>query len=203
MSVLSDPHRLLRPLQHPLLLPHLLHSCHTLTPLCSHHLNPSHRYHLSPSLHPAQKHLRTVQSAWTSSRHKNCRPHRAHAWLQACHKAGLLVDPRPCLAAWSGDVLPVHNLHRIRAPEADSIDPTAETLVNNLQPLQDAWDNALVNISRKQAKMQRLYAEQQLHGQDICNRSNHSRGCRDSCITFLSSYSTHSVQGTYQSPLAA
>ena len=63
-------------------------------------------------------------------------------------------------------VLPVHNLHRLRAPEADSIDPTAETLVNNLQPLQDAWDSALVNISRKQAKMQRLYAQKQLHGQD-------------------------------------
>ena len=60
-------------------------------------------------------------------------------------------------------VSPVHKLHRLRAPEADSIDLIAETLVKNLQ---NAWDNALVNISRKQAKMQCLYAEKQLHGQD-------------------------------------
>ena len=86
-------------------------------------------------------------------------------------KLGYWWTPAPVLLHGREMVLPVHNLHRIKAPEADSIDPTAETLVNNLQPLQDAWDNALVNISRKQAKMQRLYAEQQLHGRDICNRS--------------------------------
>ena len=63
-------------------------------------------------------------------------------------------------------VLPVHNLHRLPAPEADTIDPTAEALLNNVQPLQDALAAAQENIQRAQDKQRRLYAQRQLHGSD-------------------------------------
>jgi len=92
-------------------------------------------------------------------------------------------------------VLPVHNQHRLRAPEANSIDPTAKTLVNNPQPLQDAWDNALVNINRKQAKMQRLYAEKQLHGQDP--------NAKDKAPMLAADPTTPGVAETAASPLTA
>lgn len=61
-------------------------------------------------------------------------------------------------------VLPVHNVHRLPAPEADTIEPTAEALVNNVQPLQDALAAAHENIRLAQNKQKRLYAQRQLHG---------------------------------------
>ena len=61
-------------------------------------------------------------------------------------------------------VLPLHNLHRLPAPEADSIEPTAEALLNNVQPLQDALAVAQENIRMAQSKQKRLYAQRQLHG---------------------------------------
>ena len=61
-------------------------------------------------------------------------------------------------------ILPLHNLHRLPAPEADTIEPTAEALLNNVQPLQEAQAVAQENIRMAQSKQKRLYAQRQLHG---------------------------------------
>ena len=63
-------------------------------------------------------------------------------------------------------VLPVHNLHRLPAQEADTIEPTIEALLNNVQPMQDALAAAQENIRLAQNKQKQLYAQRQLHGAD-------------------------------------
>ncbi len=101
MSVLSDP--LLPPpaaappvphpagpLQHLLLLPHLQHPSFSTLVLAFHLCPPP----PSPPMQPAQKKSRTEQSGQASIKESKCRPHHDHAWLQACNRAGMLVDPR-------------------------------------------------------------------------------------------------------------
>ena len=48
----------------------------------------------SPPMQPAQKKSRKEQSGQASIKESKCRPHHDHAWLQACNRAGMLVDPR-------------------------------------------------------------------------------------------------------------
>ncbi len=48
----------------------------------------------SPPMQPAQKRSRTEQRDQASNKDHKCRPHHAHAWLQACNRASRVVDPR-------------------------------------------------------------------------------------------------------------
>ena len=48
----------------------------------------------SPPMQPAQKRSRTEQRNQTGNKDSKCRPHHAHAWLQACNTASRVVDPR-------------------------------------------------------------------------------------------------------------
>ena len=47
-----------------------------------------------PPMQPAQKRSRTEQRDQAGNKDSKCRPHHAHAWLQACNRASRVVDPR-------------------------------------------------------------------------------------------------------------
>ena len=58
----------------------------------------------------------------------------------------------------------VHQSLHLASAKEDTIKPTAEALLNNVQPLQDALAVAQENIRMAQSKQKRLYAQHQLHG---------------------------------------
>ena len=60
--------------------------------------------------------------------------------------------------------LPVKALHPIGPPTPGMLDPTAQSIVDNMGPLHKARTAALANIHQAQAKQKRTYAARTRHG---------------------------------------
>ena len=60
--------------------------------------------------------------------------------------------------------LPVKALHPIGSPTAGMLDPTAQSIVDNMVPLHQARTAALANIRQAQAKQKQTYATRTRHG---------------------------------------
>ena len=74
--------------------------------------------------------------------------------------------------------LPVRALRQIPMPTADLLDPTAQSILENMVQLHAARSDALTNISKAQDKQRRTYAARTNHGKDTSSTATAAEKCK-------------------------